>query len=404
VTGAQFTYRDPVLSSPTAGEARQGWLRMAQDLAVPAGLAVVGTLQLLTAPTGEDRAADVWAGLLVAGMTLPLVWRRRWPLAVTAVSAIPWIAFLIADYPPGPVALAPLVGLFHVGLRGDRARTVTVGAIVEVIVIMAVTVDGWSLLNEQTPLFAAAFALPLAMGDALASRRAYVAELVHRAEEAERTREAEAERRVEQERLRIARDLHDVVAHTISTINVQAGVAAHLMTKDPQEARAALVAIKDASREALVELRGLLRVLRPSDVPLRPTAGLDNIDRLLTDVSHAGLDVRLETSGVRPAGLDDMVQLAVYRIAQEACTNVLRHAGGAPTSMRITYRPSDLELSVRNAPPNGHARSRPLEPGAGVGVAGMRERATMVGGHLHIGPTKDGGFEVRAEIPYRAPT
>jgi signal transduction histidine kinase len=296
--------------------------------------------------------------------------------------------------------VAPLVGLFQIGLRGDRIRTVTVGIFLEAIVVVSVAADGRSLLNEQTLLFAAAFALPLAMGDAIASRRAYVAELVRRAEEAERTREVEAAHRVEEERLRIARDLHDIVAHTISTINVQAGVAAHLLTKEPQQASAALVAIKDASREALAELRGALGVLRSSGIPLTPTAGLDDIGRLLSEVSDAGLNVRFETFGERPAEIDDVVQLAVYRIAQEACTNVLRHAGCAPTIVRITYGPSRLDLIVRNAPANGLARALPPESGAGVGVAGMRERAAMVGGHLQYGPTEDGGYEVRAEIPF----
>ncbi|HSS10971.1 MAG TPA: histidine kinase, partial [Acidimicrobiales bacterium] len=203
---------------------------------------------------------------------------------------------------------------------------------------------------------------------------------------------------------RIARELHDVVAHTISTINVQAGVAKHLLGKDPAQAELALGAIKDASSDALAELRSMLGVLRSSDVPLHPAPGLDDIGDLIADMRGAGLDVQLEVTGDRPSGLDDALQLAAYRIVQEACTNVIRHAASAPTVVWIAYRPHSVQLVVRNSPPAlvaAQPARTSTQPGAAAGIAGMRERVAIVGGRLSTGPADDGGFEVSAEIPYR---
>jgi signal transduction histidine kinase len=383
-------------------EAAQRRRRRIRDLAVPAGLVVLALIQLTAAPHENHRRASALAVALVVAVVFPLVWRRRWPLAVSAISAVPLIVFLALDFRPTLVVVAPLIGLFYIGLRGDRSVTVTVGIVAVVVGTVAiVAVAGGSFLQGRTLTFAAVLAFPLAVGDAVASRRAYVAELVYRAERAEQTREEEAERRVEQERLRIARELHDVVAHTISTINIQAGVAKHLLGKDPAQAEVALGAIKDASSDALAELRSMLGVLRSSDAPLQPAPGLDDVSDLIADMRAAGLDVQLEVTGERPPGLDDALQLAAYRIIQEACTNVIRHAGSAPTCVQIAYRSRSLELAVRNAPPALIAARPATQPGATAGIAGMRERVGIVGGRLSTGQAPDGGFEVRAEIPYR---
>jgi signal transduction histidine kinase len=212
-----------------------------------------------------------------------------------------------------------------------------------------------------------------------------------------RTLEEEARRRTSEERLRIARELHDVVAHNISLINVQAGSALHLMDQQPERARTALTAIKDASKEALVELRSVLGVLRQldEDAPRSPAPGLDRLDDVVARATAAGLPVHVEVEGP-PTALPPGVDLAAYRIVQEALTNVVRHAGPAQATVRISYGDRDLVLQVDDdglgAPTNGATAP-------GNGIVGMRERAASLGGNVQVGPRPGGGFRVRAWLP-----
>ena len=210
-------------------------------------------------------------------------------------------------------------------------------------------------------------------------------------------REEESRRRASEERLRIARELHDALGHHISLINVQAGVALHLMDERPEQARTALSAIKQASKEALTELRSVLDVLRQVDeqAPRTPTPTLARLEELISQSVAAGLDVRAETQGeVRP--LPFGVDVAAYRIVQEALTNVARHAGPAAATVRIAYGERDVTVQVEDdgrGPPS-HGSS-----GSGKGLLGMRERVATLGGELEAGPRPDGGFRVRARLP-----
>ena len=212
-----------------------------------------------------------------------------------------------------------------------------------------------------------------------------------------RTEAEEARRRASEERLRIARELHDVLAHDISLINVQAGVALHLMEEHPEQARTALTAIKAASKDALGELRSVLDVLRQADEgpPRAPTAGLEHLDRLVTGAAAAGIDVRVVTDG-RARPLPPGVDLAAFRIIQEALTNVTRHAGPATATISLTYGDDELTVQV-----DDDGKGRPLSGanGSGNGIPGMRERAAALGGRLEAGPRPGGGFRVRASLP-----
>ncbi|HLI24054.1 MAG TPA: sensor histidine kinase, partial [Acidimicrobiales bacterium] len=228
-------------------------------------------------------------------------------------------------------------------------------------------------------------------GIAVTSRRAYAVSTRTRAEQ-------EARQRVDEERLRIARELHDVVAHTMATINVQAGVAAHLLgDAGGGPVRDALVTIRDASKEGLQELRSILQVLRTSGDAdsTQPAPGADRIPSLIDGARAAGLPTGLEVSG-SPRPLPAAVSLAAYRIVQESLTNAIRHAPGATAVVHLHYRPQEVVLTVTNGAPR---QPPPPSEGAGHGLLGMRERAHSIGGRLEAGPGGDGGWQIRAWLP-----
>jgi signal transduction histidine kinase len=263
---------------------------------------------------------------------------------------------------------------------------------------------GWS--DARTAVEPAVALAALFLGWAVSSRRAYIAEIEARAAQAERTREEEARRQVDAERMRIARELHDVLAHGIATISVQAGVAAHVLHERPEHAAEALRTIKATSKEALRELRGILGVLRDADEiePREPTPGLSQLDRLVDVTSQAGVPTQVTISGHRRP-LPATVDLAAYRIVQESLTNVLRHAGGASALVAISYADDAMTISVDDdgggrtgmlASTNGYGKA------PGHGILGMRERAHALGGELQAGPRPGGGFRVSARLPIAA--
>jgi len=223
----------------------------------------------------------------------------------------------------------------------------------------------------------------------------HIREVERRAEEAERTRDEAAQRRAMEERLRIARELHDSLTHSISVIQVQAGVAEHLAHKRGEEVPSALVAIREAGADAARELRATLQVLRAAEDG--DSSGLCQLDSLVARARTAGLSVTVTITGAeRPLPAD--VDQAAYRIVQEALTNVSRHAGPAHASVCLEYTPDALTVQIAD---NGTGQgARP--PGSGLGLIGMRERVSALGGRLHAGPQDGGGFRVSAELPARA--
>jgi signal transduction histidine kinase len=375
------------------------------DTAIVIWVLVVIAIGGLVRADASTRTLALTLGVAAAAV---LVLRRRAPTAAFAVSAALVLALFAVDPTVGAVAaIAPAVALYTLALsRGRLHLVVAVAASAAAVVVADLFLSGHHgpTLTLQTAAHVSLVAIPVLAAEALRNRRAYVQVLLERLELAERGREEEAERRAQQERLRIARDLHDVVAHTLTTINVQAGVAAHLLDRDPSPARDALATIEAESHEALEELRTILGVLREQGngnaAPLEPAPGLLEIEQLIEQLRSTGLDVGFRVEGEHPAQVAEAVQLAAFRIVQESLTNARRHAPGAATQVTLAYRPDRLRLAIENdLRPTGNDKGTT----SGIGILGMRERSTALGGTLDAEPSGD-RFRVVAELPYRRGT
>jgi signal transduction histidine kinase len=346
---------------------------------------------------GHVPSAALVLGLAAAAT---LVARRRAPGWTLVASGALVQALFYIDTGVGTVAvLAPAVALFSLALTRGRLQQL-LGASAAVAAVIAADVlhqGGLSIIHTLGHV--GLVAVPLLAAETLRTRRSNVSLLLERLALAERSREQEAQRRAEQERVRIARDIHDVVAHTLTTINVQAATACELLDRNPDHARSALRTIEDASRDAIGELRAVLGVLRsPGDVdpPRVPTPGVQDVEELVGRARDEGVDVRLDVSGAQPARLADAVSVAAYRIVQESLTNARRHAAGASVHVALAYRPRELAVRVENAL-DEDARRTSATPG--VGIVGMTERAVAVGGTLRAAPAAT-GFRVDARLPY----
>jgi signal transduction histidine kinase len=338
---------------------------------------------------------DALAYLLLVVGPVALLVRRRFPVPVLLVAAAATATYLVLGYAYGPVVLAVVFALVSAVIHGHR---------------VAAWVTGWAGLATYLVLQFLVGRAPgptpggvagnvgwllvvLLVAEGLRVRR-------ERAEEARRAAEERARQRAREvageERLRIARELHDVLAHNISMINIQAGVALHLSSELPDQARDALQAIKDASQETLRELRATLGALRrvDEDAPRAPAPSLGRLGELVARTTAAGLQVRTETVGT-PRPIPTGTDLAAYRIVQEALTNVHRHAAATTASVRLEYADDVLLITVDDDGQGNGAQS----DGSGAGIAGMRERATALGGTLEAGPRLAGGFRVRAVLP-----
>ncbi|MEU7638695.1 MULTISPECIES: sensor histidine kinase [unclassified Streptomyces] len=358
----------------------------------------------------ELTATTVALAALACGA---LVLRHRLPRTVLAVTGSLTIVELVvqSSAPRAPVAGAAVIALFTVASRTDRPTTWRIGALTCVVLTAAAMFFGQRPWYAQENVAILAWTgMAAAAGDAVRSRRAYVDAIRERAERAERTREEEAGRRVAEERLRIARELHDVVAHHIALVNVQAGVASHVMDNRPDQAKQALAHVREASRSALEELRATVGLLRQSDDPRAPTEpapGLGVLDQLIDGFVRAGLPVALELPPAPQPALPASVDLTAYRVVQEALTNVRKHAGdGARASVRIIRTEGALTVTVQDdgRGAGSHAVSAPEEgavpeAGGGHGLIGMRERVQALRGTVVIGPRAAGGFQVRVTLP-----
>jgi signal transduction histidine kinase len=366
--------------------------------AVPTGLYVIEP------PTpGLPHGRFVLGWVLVLLHTLPLAARRRFPGAVLALCVASGLAIAVLDLPPEILGIALLVAVYSVAAYGRRWVPLTGLAGVEVALVAVQLTPGRTgvgTLVGNLGVVAAAWLL----GHFAHNYRAYAARLEERTTELEQAREELARRAVVEERLRLARELHDVVAHAMSVIAVQSGVGAHIADTNPQGAAKALAAIEATSRAALEELRRLLGVLRQEDEPqadLAPAPGLADLDSLLAEVSKAGLAVRLQVHGTRPplpAGLD----LSAYRIVQEALTNVVKHAGPAHAQVLVGYRDQDVTVEILDDGRGPGTAASDGRVGTGHGLIGMRERVQVFGGDLQTGPRPGGGFRVAARLPIAA--
>jgi signal transduction histidine kinase len=329
--------------------------------------------------------------LLVAVAALVLAGRRRYPLTVLVISTAAVAAYSLLGYENGAALLSPTLALYTVAVVATTRRATIVGAATLVVLMAAAAAN-----NPFGPTGGGYYLIPALVaaaffgGIAVSNHRAFVASIQARAEE-------DASRRVGEERLRIARELHDVVAHTMSTINVQATAAAQVLTERPQTAAAALAAIRTASRDGLRELRAILNVLRQADDadPTAPTPGLTQLDGLIAGANQAGLPTRLEISGDAP-DVPVTVDLAAYRIIQESLTNAIRHAGPATATVSLTYADGELLIAVTDT---GRGALSPSAGKGGYGLIGMRERAAAAGGTMQAGTAPDGGYLVTARLP-----
>lgn len=362
------------------------WLHR-RPLFVDVGLALVIWLPTVAAATRRPHALTTMA--LVTAGTLPLLRRRQAPLATLALTLAAALAIIALDAPLLPLQVG--VALYTLAASGASRRTRNLG--LAAIALVAVTLFAET---RSSDLGGAAFhvvflAAAWLLGDSIGSRRAYIREIEAKAARLERERETEARRVVAEEQARIARELHDVIAHALSVIVVQAGAAEEVFELDPALARQPIAAIDAAARAALADLRRVLGVLN-DDAALTPQPGLARLDSLIDQVRATGLDVALEIEGAKrplPASVD----LSAFRIIQEALTNTIKHAAARHARVSVRYG-RELRLQIRDDGRGDLGTTR-----VGSGLTGMRERAAMLGGRVDTRAPQAGGYLVSAQLP-----
>ena len=367
-------------------------------VAVATTVVAVALLAISEEPDRHVPDAVGYALLVLAGA--PLAARRRWPATALAVTAATALGYFVLAYPGGPVTVPVLVALYGAAAEGRRVPAlVVVGFFVGVgsahrLVVQA---EPFTVVAFQGLLYVFAWLL----GELVSSRRALRAEVSARLRRAAEEREREAERRVQHERVRIARELHDVLAHTVSSMTVQAGVADDLLDDRPDEARTALRAMRRAGREAMGELRATVSLLRGGDdgTPLPPAPGLADLDALIEPVNRDGLTVKRVTVG-EPRPLPAAVELTAYRIVQEALTNVVRHSRADTAVVQLVKDGHVLLLSIKDDGVGFDVPSlRKRAPRAAtLGLISMQERAHAAGGTIEIDSVISKGTAVRFRL------
>ncbi|MFE6777559.1 sensor histidine kinase [Streptomyces sp. NPDC057702] len=350
----------------------------------------------------------LWPAWILVVSGAAVLAARGHPRATLTVTATAAAVLTALGYLPSPLLLAPVMTALYwlAALTDSRTTNVYGSATMAVLVATSLAAaplgDDFILRTVGTILW---LLLPVSLGGRSRFRRAYLESVKARAAHAEHTREEEARLRVAEERMRIARELHDAVAHHMAVAHAQAGTAAHLAVSHPEQTRKILTDLVGTTTSALLELRATVGVLRqtadPNADPLEPTPSLDRLPDLVTACESAGLSVAVTTEGeVRP--LSPGVDLTVYRIIQEALTNATKHAADHSAHVRLRYDSAHLLITVTNGAASGGAVSPVL--GGGYGLMGMRERAHSIGGDLRAGPRSDGGFEVAATLPFQPRT
>jgi signal transduction histidine kinase len=344
-----------------------------------------GPERVPSTPNLVDVVSAVLASVLVA-------LRRRWPIPVFAAATVAGLVSVDTNRLTPILMLAAFVCGVTMAKETNRRTAWLVGSAAAAVFYVGAVLSGHGWSTPESLGMVTWTGMAVAVGDALRSRRAYVAAIEERALRAEQSREEEARRRVVEERLRIARELHDVVAHHIAMINVQAGVAAHVLRDQPDQAEEALAHVRKAARTVLDETSTLLGVLRRPDEPdeNEPTRGLARLGGLLDSLGGAGLRVEHRQEG-DARELPSAVDLAAYRIVQESLTNAHKHGNEPAASLRLGYTPAGLDITVSNSAPDE-------SDGSGHGLIGMRERAAAVGGTLRA-EYSDGHFVVEAFLP-----
>jgi signal transduction histidine kinase len=359
------------------------WFRL-HPRALDVGLAALTFAISASASTRHPHPA---VGIALGGVaSISLLWRRAHPISVVGVTTAATVAALAFGGWPVPFQLAIALGTLAIS-GAEHGRSIAAASILAT--LFTLVADGRGL--EETGFHTVFLIAAWFVGDSIGSRRAYVREIEEKAERLERERETEARRAVAEEQARIGRELHDVVAHALSVIVVQAGAADDVFEIEPERAHDAVRAIDTAARDALDDLRRVLGTLQ--DDGYQPQPGLGRLDSLVEQVRATGLDVSLQVEGARrplPASVD----LSAFRIVQEALTNVIKHAGAEHAKVRVRFG-DELLLEIRDdgrGSANGNGRP-------GSGLIGMRERVALLGGKVETGNAAGGGFLVSAQIP-----
>ncbi len=390
------------------------------------GLAVVVAVIQLAGSSGANshqtgvRSLDAFAYLLLLAGPIALGFRRVLPEPALLVTLVATVIYVLRDYGYGPIFLSLVIAFLSAAVTGSRWRTYPVVAIGYLTMVWPLPAllgrhsDAWQIFG-----LLAWMGVLVAIAEGMRQRRAVVLAREQRAEAAQRDEQAQQARAASEERLAIARELHDVLAHSLSLINVQSSVALELFDRKPQQAAAALATIKTTSKEALTEVHTLLHAIRsgtavvpeypehvgvPDDVPVPPRPAprapaptLDDLDTLLERTRATGLDVDTKIIGT-PKKLPSVIDVAAARIIQESLTNVVRHAPGASALITLRYTPESVDITVDNTRPTETAVRTGI---GGNGIIGMRERAHALGGALTAGPRPSGGFRVAARLPAR---
>jgi len=385
----------------------RGWITahpFIVDAFLAAGVSVSIVAAVLNSPTlhegVEYREPTTFALLLLLCSTVPIAWRRTAPMTVLIVTAVTSTLYEVLGFVSAPAGVGALIALYTVVAHSDRRRSVYGAGVAVVGIVVLLFTARWVVDPSSITLNVIIFGTVWLFGDNVRTRRLRLSALEERAERAEQTRTAEAHRAVAVERTHIARELHDVVAHSVSVMIVQAGAARRVIDKDPARAVGALTAIETTGREAMNEMRRMLTVLREDgdSVGARPQPTMTGLSDLIAECRNAGLATELTVTGdARELPLG--VALTAYRIVQEALTNALKHAGpDAGAAVHVHYGTYEVVVEVTD---DGRGASV-HDPGTGHGLIGMQERVDMCGGHLSIGARLGGGFEVRATLPLDA--
>jgi signal transduction histidine kinase len=391
-----------VLQAPMAALAARPLL---VDLAIAGGLTLLSIVTVFGGATDIGAAGGGIGFLFLLLETAPLAVRRVWPVPVWVVTLGATVGhFLVSTGSPSTIraTLGALIALFTVSERYERRQSVWALAVTFVLVGGLIVVrTGFPAGLGGLVQISVAVVVPWVLGTWARERRAYTALAEARAAAAEERRDEEARRAVIEERERIARELHDVVAHNLSVIVIQAGAGVRAFPQQPDRSLGTLEAIEATAREALGEMRRMLSLLGPADgaSELTPLPGLANLDALVDRVRAAGLDVDVTITG-EPRPINPAVDLSAYRIIQEALTNTLRHSGAKAARVHVGYTTTGIDIEVTNDAPASEPAVASVE-GAhpGRGLLGMRERVNLFGGDFQAGPRPDGGFRVAARIP-----
>ncbi len=402
VNGMADELRLPLVRRIIARFSTREWVALDAAVALVVAAGLMTAIASGTTPRLSDSGWDVvrYAATALGAGALPF--RRRFPVGALEVMVTGSVIAVALQAPPQMVGVAAL-GLYSVALTSSTRFSQITLAVVMVATMSAAWVGAGHWLASSVLATALSVVAGWLAGENIRSRRIYSMAVALRAAEREQEREVRSQRAVAEERILIARELHDIVAHAMSVITVRAGVARFVMKENPAEATEALEIIETTARRALEEMRLLVGVLRNAEADegeLGPAPGLASIDELIDQAGHAGVRVTVETVGERrslPSGAD----LSIYRIIQEALTNVVRHAGPTRARVCIEYRPDEIVVDITD---EGSRRWNPplvdLASG-GHGIIGMRERVALYGGVLSVGP-RGRGFEVRASLPISA--